>query len=602
MTAIVESEELRSSPDHDRSANLAGVLFGLALLGWIISVFTIDIHDVNELGFAAAFTPVTWVSLLLASGAVVVTVLRVPLDGPWFWRLVVTGLVLLVTIIHGTPMVLESAPRFFEAYQHVGFIEYISRTGQHSIAVNFRLSWFGAFGLGATLSGTAGPPALFGAIRVFPWIFDLLILLPVYSIISKFITDQRTRAATLVVFVIGNWIAQDYLSPQAVAYFIAMTVVALIVNLAPGDGTSIRSVKRWWELRGGASVLLITLTVLVSATVLAHQLSPVMAFALVLVLVMTGWTTLRVFPLVIFAAFATWLSVGGYYFWGGKIGRLLGVHQQSGQSLGLSSIIAQNLTGRLQHGGLEQVVAVSRVGLSLIILALAAISAIRGRKDRNIRVLALLAFIPFLLLGTTGYGGEALLRGFFFALPFTSALVAILVTRIRPRMLAIVLLSVVVGCLGALTEVSRYGNEKFERIGADQLAIMQDLYRTVPPHSKILGFGTSMPVNFTKIGTDLTYFMNFFKFSSAGPSGPQAEQEIKTQIDTLSPDVVVWTPEAAAFSTHTFHFRAGWDRPILKYLLKDRHGHLIVNRPDIKIISFDRSWHPPAGAFSTNGD
>ena len=354
-------------------------------------------------------------------------------------------------------------------------------------------------------------------------------------------------------------------------------------------------------LRSGSPVLLVTLTAFVSAVVLAHQLSPVMVFAMVLVLVLTGTTTLRVFPLVIFAAFATWVSVGGYYFWGGKIGRLLGVHQESGQSLGLSSIIAQNLTGRLQHGGLEQVVAVSRVGLSLIILALAVTSAIRGRKERNIRVLALLAFIPFLLLGTTGYGGEALLRGFFFALPFTSALVAILVTKIRPKMLAMVLLSIVVGCLGTLTEISRYGNEKFERIGADQLAIMQDLYRVVPPHSKILGFGTSMPMNFTKIGIDVSYFMNFFKFSTAGPSGPQAEQEIKNKIATISPDVVVWTPEAAAFSTHTFHFTTGWDQPILKYLLNERHGYLIVNRPDIKIINFDKSWHPPAGAFSTNG-
>ena len=601
MTAIVEREDLRLPSDVGRSTKVAGALLAGALLGWIISLFTIDINDVNSLGFASAFTPVTWASLLLASGAVVVAVFRVPLDGPWFWRLVITGLVLLVTIIHGTPMVLESAPRFFEAYQHVGFIEYISRTGQHSAAVNYRLSWFGAFGLGATLSGTAGSPELFGAIRVFPWAFGLLILLPVYSIVSKFIVDQRTRAATLVVFVIGNWIAQDYLSPQALAYFLSMTMVALVVNLAPGEGTSIRSPKRWWALRSGPRVVLVTLTAFYSAIVLAHQLSPIMVFALVLVLVLTGTTTLRVFPLVIFAAFATWVSVGGYYFWGGEISRLLGIHQESGQSLGLSAIIAQNLTGRLQHGGLEQVVAVSRVGLSLIILALAATSAIRGRKEGNIRVLALLAFIPFLLLGTTGYGGEALLRGFFFALPFTSALVAILVTKIRPRMLAMVLLSIVVGCLGACTEISRYGNEKFEQISADQLAIMQDLYRVVPPDLTIIGFGTAMPVNFTKIGADAHYFMNFFKFSTAGPSGPQAEQEIKNQIDTISPDVAVWTPEAAAFTTHTFHFTAGWDQPILKYLLKERHGHLILNRPDIKIINFDKSWHPSAGAFSTNG-
>ena len=65
-------------------------------------------------------------------------------------------------------MVLESATRFSEAYQQVGFIEYISRTGQHPAAVNHQLSCFGAFGLRVTLSGTAGPPEIFGAIRVSP--------------------------------------------------------------------------------------------------------------------------------------------------------------------------------------------------------------------------------------------------------------------------------------------------------------------------------------------------------------------------------------------------------------------------------------------------
>ena len=601
MTVIDQTSQESESPVVNRDWVVAACLLVGGLVAWIISLFTINIADVNALGFAGAFTPVTWISLLLISAGAVLTVLRVSLEGSWFWRLIVTALVLLIAVIHGTPMILESGPRFFEAYQHVGFIDYIYRTGQHSSKVNNRLSWFGAFGLGSTLSGTAGPPSLFGAIRVFPWAFAMLILFPVYSIVSKFVADQRARAAALIFFVIGNWIAQDYLSPQAVAYFIAMTLVAVILHLAPGGGPSVRQLRKWWSVRQSSPALAIICTVLVTAIVLAHQLSPVMVLAMVLVLVLTGSTTLRVFPVVVFAAFATWLSVGGYCYWGGHISLLLGVHQQSGQSLGLSSIIAQNLTDRLQHGGLDLMVALSRVGLSMVFLAMAALSVWLGRRTREIQILGLLSFIPFVFLGATGYGGEALLRAFFFALPFVSALAAVLVLRIRPRVVSVVLLSLALALLGAMTEISRYGNEKFERIGADQLAIMQRLYQSIPPKTTILTFGSSMPINFARVGDDKSFFMNFFTFTKAGPQGPDANQEIINQIQGVRPDIVVWTPEAAEFATHSFNFKPGWDKKVLNYLINDAGGHVVVDRPDIKIISFDRAWQPVPGVFAIHG-
>ena len=602
MTIIDQATQGTESPVASRVPMVAAGLLAAGFVLWIVSLFTINIADVNGLGFAGAFTPVTWLSLLLISGGTVVTVLRVPLEGGWFWRLAIAGLLLLIAVLHATPMILESGPRFFEAYQHVGFIEYIYRTGLHSTQVNNRLSWFGAFGLGATLSGTAGEPSLFGAIRVFPWVFGMVILLPVSSIVSTFVADQRARAAALVFFVIGNWIAQDYLSPQALAYFLSMTLVALILHLAPGEGISVRQLRVWWSARRSPPALVIFGTFMVTAIVLAHQLSPVMVFAMVLVLVLTGSTSLRVFPIVVFAAFATWLSVGGYFFWGGHISLLLGVHQQSGQSLGLSSIIAQNLTDRLQRGGLDLVVAMSRVGLSMIFMAMAALSVWLGRGSRQIRVLGLLSFIPFVFLGATGYGGEALLRAFFFALPFVSTLAAMLVLRIRPRTAAVVLLSVALGLLGAMTEISRYGNEKFERIGADQLAIMQDLYKSIPTNSTILAFGTAMPVNFTDVGKHHTFFMSFFTFTTAGPQGPDANQEIIDQTRRIHPDIVVWTPEAAEFSSHVYHFKQGWDKAVLRYLVTDAGGHFVVDRPDIKIISFDPAWQPTLGAFAIHGN
>lgn len=601
MTLTIEETRQSDEPSLEKSSVLAVVLLGLGLITWVISLFTIQINKVNDLGFAAAFAPLTWVALVLAIAGSIVTIYLVPVTSKQFWRLMVGALLLVIAVIHATPMLLESAPRFFEAYNHVGFIDYIARTGQHSVQLNNRLSWFGAFGSGATLSATAGTPSLFGAIRVSPWIFAMVVLLPIHSILTKFVPNVRARAAALLFFVLGNWIGQDYFSPQAMAYFMSMTTVALILHLAPSSGPTVRRLKTWWNGRQSLLVVGVLASVLTAAIVLAHQLSPIMLLAMVLVLVLTGATSLRTFPLVVIAIFVTWLSVGGYFFWGGHLDLLFGVHTEAKQSVSLSTIIAQNLTDRLKHGGLEFVVAITRAAMALTFLGLGALSVLIGRRSREIRILGALAVTPFLFLGASGYGGEALLRALFFALPFLSGLAGVLVLRLQPRKVVLVGLTIAVSFLGVLTEVARYGNESFEQISADQLSTMQAFYEAAPKDSKILYFGNAMPVYFTNIEDYTSNFMCFFHFTKAGPKGKYADADILRDTGIFAPDFIVWTPEAAQFSSHVYHFKKGWDQPLLEYLTANGVGKAVANRADIKIISFDPRWSPKPGALTSHG-
>ena len=428
MTMAISETKSPLDTSRDRVAQLVVGLLGAGFVLWVVSLFTIDITKVNDLGFASVFTPLTWFALFLAVTASTITIFLASLTPRRFWRLMVAALLLVIAVIHATPMLLESAPRFFEAYNHVGFIDYIARTGQHSVEVNNRLSWFGSFGAGATLSGTAGPPSLFGAIRVFPWLFAMVILFPIHSILSKFIADHRARAA---------------------AIFLAMGTLSVLI----------------------------------------------------------------------------------------------------------------------------------------------------GRRSREIRILGVLSIAPFIFLGATGYGGEALMRALFFALPFLSGLAGILLLRVKPRKVAVVVLAIALSFLATMTEVARYGNEKFEQISADQLAIMQSFYEVAPVDSKILYFGNAMPLYFTNIANYTTNYMCYFNFTKAGPKGKYADQDILRQTGIYAPDIIVWTPEAAVFSSHVYHFKKGWDKPLLKYLTAEGRGTLVVNRPDIKIISFDPSWKPKPGVF-----
>ena len=101
-------------------------------------------------------------------------------------------------------------------------------------------------------------------------------------------------------FCLGNWIDQDYLSPQAFGFFLYLVVVALLLTVLSaraGAPTSWRpaALLVWWRartpeepdrrLRVGALLLVLLLCVVMVAS---HQLSPFMLLVAVAALVVLG--------------------------------------------------------------------------------------------------------------------------------------------------------------------------------------------------------------------------------------------------------------------------------------------------------------------------
>lgn len=597
---MVESKMEGAASSATRSHDLAIAcgLFISALAAWLCSLPLIDLRNVNGIGFAGAFSPLTWLALFLDCGLLTLTVYRINPGSKAFWRLAIAGMVLLVSIIHGTPALLESAPRFFEAYTHVGFTEYIYRTGEHSAQLNSRLSWFSSFGLASTLFGSGGSPSWLGAVRLSPWVFNLAVLMPIYAIAARFIEDKRARVATLIIFIVGDWIAQDYFSPQAFCYFITMCAIAVIVNFAPLDRLKLQRIRELRQLERTPWAVLAVLMTLTLTAVISHQLSPVALLAFSLILVLWGATSLRVYPVATAAAILTYLSVGGYSLWAGNLAALYGVRTQTGKlGGGFSSLISQNLTDRLRTGGLDLVVSSSRVGLSLVVLALAFIGFLMGRRKGTIQLFAALAAIPFVFLVTTGYGGEALLRAFFFSLPFSAALIASLVSRLRPGRKGLLVIAAALSALGMLSEIARYGNEQFERVSSSQLTIVQDLLKIAPSDSRFIIFGKGTPIDLTGIDHFKVFDLAFMPLSDS-PSSSSTTSTLIREAELERPDFVIWSPEQAGFATHARKYPEGWDQPILRHWMQSPDVRVLVDRPDIKIISFDRSWHPPSTIFS----
>ena len=136
-------------------------------------------------------------------------------------------------------------------------------------------------------------------------------------------------------FTLFNWIDQDYLSPQAFAYFSYLVVAGLLLHtLAARPGTTLRSAvsehgaragwSTWWTSRtpverdprrrvaGLWVVVLLSVVILVS-----HQLTPFFLFGTVALLTVTGrcWTP-RLLP-VLGALIVIWLTTGASAYLGG---------------------------------------------------------------------------------------------------------------------------------------------------------------------------------------------------------------------------------------------------------------------------------------------
>jgi hypothetical protein len=139
-------------------------------------------------------------------------------------------LVMLVLVLYATPAVIETAPRISSTWRHVGIADYITRTGSVDVNIDAYFNWPGFFMLLGFVTKAAG---LGTAITLAKWAtvaLNLAYIAPLYVILRSGTDDARAVWLGLWIFFCADWVGQDYLSPQGLAYFIYLVVVALLVR------------------------------------------------------------------------------------------------------------------------------------------------------------------------------------------------------------------------------------------------------------------------------------------------------------------------------------------------------------------------------------
>ena len=439
----------------------AGVLATAAVL-WAVSVASTDVDRVGGHGLVDAL-PLTWyAALLLLLCGFPVALLRGP-RSPWLLGAYVVGF---VAVVHGTTPLLYDEPRYAYTYKHLGVIEWIASSGQVDRGIDVYNSWPGFFALNAWLSDVTGVPAESYA----EWAqaaFNLLFAAVVLFAVSGVTSSTRTAWGAVWLFLIGNWVAQDYLAPQALGF--ALTLVLVGLALHAGRGVAPRL-----ALAGGAVVFL--------AIVVSHQLSPVMA---ILAVGAIALATRRV-PL--------WVPAAMVVVEGLWLVTALPVVRDRLEIFAIArgdSARPDEISGRFALDGVQLTAWSARI-LVVLMVGLAAWGAVLLARERRLRVPAALALAPLPAVVLSSYGGEVVLRAYLFALPWLALLAAVALVRAHPGRLA-----VASAVLAACLVPAYFGYELTARMSGDDVAAAQWFETHAPAGSAAIAIAPNVPERLT---------------------------------------------------------------------------------------------------------
>jgi hypothetical protein len=440
----------------------------------------------TDLGLGAVLTPAYWLGVATLN-MVFVTALRRS-HRTWVPMLL---LCCLVITLYGAAAFASSAPRAEVAWRHIGIADSVMRNGQIDPQVDAYFNWPGFFGLLALVTEATGLPPVDLALWA-PLANGLLWLGAMALVVGQLTADRRRLLLTLWLFNLGNWIDQDYLSPQAFSYFFHLCVVALLLKYLgaqPAGRPSWRPAQlvAWWRTRAptesNASRRLAALVVaiLLSAVITSsHQLTPLLLLVSATALVAVGRCWSSRFPLLLAVLLVIWLAYPASTYLAG--------HPPLDDS-GLGTATAANLNSRLQGTPGHLDVVHIRMGLTGVIWALALVGILLAARSRTLDVRPLvLGVAPFLLLPAQPYGGEMLMRVTLFALPFAAFFAAgalLSAGRMHVRWRAAGVAIVCTG-LAVMMVISRFGNARFDMFTPAELEASSKMYELAPDGSILL--------------------------------------------------------------------------------------------------------------------
>jgi len=333
----------------------------------------------------------------------------------------------LTVMLHGLPPLVYQYLRFSWAWKHVGVVEYIQRVGDVNPAIKslgVYHNWPGFFGLSAWITDVSQLESALSFASWAPILFNLLFVGALYVMFRGFTSDSRLIWTALLIFVLGNWVGQDYFAPQAMALFLYLLAMAILLRWYPRRhaGPGGEPIVQDDDIAPGSLAsfaLSAVLTVVLFAIASTHQLTPIVTIAAIGGLV--AFRVIRVsWPLFAIVGFTiVWVLGPARTFVFDNVSSVL--REVGGFQANLdNNLVSYDIVSTAQ-------VFISQVArlFSAAVFAVAGLGWLR-RRHRRLRSgwVLVLSGVPVVLVAVSAYGGEIIFRSYLFALPFAAFLAA----------------------------------------------------------------------------------------------------------------------------------------------------------------------------------
>jgi len=315
--------------------------------------------------------------------------------------------IVLLTALWLVPILFEGTPRFASSYKTIGFVEYVYREGRLEPS-NWELfyhNWPGFSIFFAAVWLVTGIEEIYPLVLYYPFILHLILLgvlfwffkMPVLNIKAP-----NTWYLGGVIYLLANFINQDYFCPQSMAYFLLTVLITLLVNRS-----------QWRISLNRALGYKISLVLIFITLAISHILSSLVALGLLVIFSLFNRKTFINLLLLGIIVIIAWNIYGASVYFEAHFKNIIN------DLFEIQNAWNSNVDNRIQ-GSAEHIL-VNRIRIiyaaSMGLCGFMGFLLIVRKMDRNMLLdLIKVSGVSVCIAGAFVYGGESFMRAYLFLL------------------------------------------------------------------------------------------------------------------------------------------------------------------------------------------
>jgi len=349
------------------------------------------------------------------------------------------------------------------AYMNYGFADYVIRND----ILNPRLIWYHnwpVFIIYIALLNIVSSLSTATIINSFPLFPNLLFLIPLYAIMKNLANSINQTWLSIWIFYIANWIGQDYLSPQCFAFFIYLVLSLILFKFFLVYENQGLAFSRLSEI---SAVIII----LFASLAFGHMLTSIIFIDIFVTMYILKMHNRSPLLLLLSIILVSWISYGAILYFEKFFAYFIS------ESLNFDLIFARNIGSRTHGSPGHILVTMIMLSYSALIFLMALIGYYISRIqniniNKNNAIAIILISISF-VAGLVSYGGEVVMRVYFFSLILLAYLGSYLILSKRTFIIFMIFL---IAIAPTLNIISTYGNEKMQYISPGEIMGADFLY------------------------------------------------------------------------------------------------------------------------------